>query len=166
MPALKQPRARTAAARRTARPQTTAGTLFEASLSFLVCGLGRRIDVAAERQLRKALDIALMEWRVLEVLAVEKAAPPGRIVSVSGVHKAAVSRAVNALERRGLLKRVSAPDRGLRTQLFLTSAGHAMYRRGIGERQRAEEQLLGGLSGRQRQSLIDLLQHVMRNFDA
>jgi DNA-binding MarR family transcriptional regulator len=163
---IKRVRLRTAASSQTAQPQTTAGTAFEASLSFLICALGRKIDVAAERQLRQALDIALMEWRVLEVIAVEEAAPPGRIISVSGVHKAAVSRAVNALEKRGLLKRVAARDHGLRTHLFLTSAGRAVYRRGIGERERFEEQLLGGLSGKQRKNVIDLLQHVMRSFDA
>lgn len=164
MPTIK--RTRTAAAAPTAQPRTTAGTAFEASLSFLICALGKRIDVAAERQLRKALDLALMEWRVLEVIAVEAAAPPGRIIDVSGVHKAAVSRAVNALEARGLLKRVAARDHGLRTHLFLTSAGRAVYRRGIGERRRSEELLLGGLSVKQRQCLIDLLRHVMRSFGA
>jgi DNA-binding MarR family transcriptional regulator len=102
---------------------------------------------------------------VLEVLAVEPAAPPGRIISVSGVHKAAVSRAVNALEKRGLLKRVPAPDHGLRTHLFLTAAGRALYRRGIGERQRAEEDLLNGLSEKDRRNLIKTLQRLMRNYD-
>jgi DNA-binding MarR family transcriptional regulator len=147
------------------RPQTTAGTVFEASPSFLICALGNRIDVSAERHLRKILDISLMEWRVLEVLAVEPAAPPGRIISVSGVHKAAVSRAVNALEQRGLLKRAPAPDHGLRTHLFLTAAGRALYRRGIGERQCAEEDLLKGLSERDRRHLIRMLQSLMRNYD-
>ena len=106
-----------------------------------------------------------MEWRVLEVLAVEPAAAPGRIISVSGVHKAAVSRAANALEQRGLLKRVAAPDHGLRTHLYLTAAGRALYRRGIGERQWAEEQLLKKISAKGRHQLIELLQQIMRNQD-
>jgi DNA-binding MarR family transcriptional regulator len=160
-------------ARRTAMPKTrkaaaqggTAGTVFESSPTFLICALGNRLDVSAERHLRKALDISLMEWRVLEVLAVEPAAPPGRIISVSGVHKAAVSRAVNALEQRGLLKRAPAPDHGLRTHLFLTAAGRELYERGIGERQQAEAQLLSGVSAHQREVLIEALQRVMRNLD-
>jgi DNA-binding MarR family transcriptional regulator len=147
------------------KQQSTAGTVFEASPSFLICALGNRIDVSAERHLRKALNISLMEWRVLEVLAVEPAAPPGRIISVSGVHKAAVSRAVNALEQRGLLTRAPAPDHGLRTNLFLTAAGRALYRRGIGERQRAEEDLLTGLTEKDRKHLIKTLQGLMRNYD-
>lgn len=151
--------------KKTAGQQSTAGTVFESSPTFLICALGNRLDVSAERHLRKALDISLMEWRVLEVLAVEPAAPPGRIISVSGVHKAAVSRAVNALEQRGLLKRAPAPDHGLRTHLFLTPAGRALYRRGIGERQQAEEKLLAGVSVQQQELLIEALQRVMRNLD-
>jgi DNA-binding MarR family transcriptional regulator len=151
--------------KKTVGKQSTAGTVFESSPAFLICALGNRLDVTAERHLRKALSISLMEWRVLEVLAVEPAAPPGRIISVSGVHKAAVSRAVNALEQRGLLKRAPAPDHGLRTHLFLTAAGRALYRRGIGERQQAEEKLLSGVSVQQRKMLIDALQRVMRNLD-
>jgi DNA-binding MarR family transcriptional regulator len=144
---------------------TTAGTVFEASPSFLICALGNRIAVKAERNIRKTFDLSLMEWRVLSVLAVEPSAPPGRIVAVSGVNKAAVSRAVNSLEQRGLLKRESAPDHGLRTHLFLTRAGQTLHKRGNGQRLHAEEQLLAGLSKTQRSQLSELLRRLMRNLD-
>jgi len=148
------------------KPQSTADTAFEASTLFMMCTLGSKIDVLAERHLRKTLDVSLMEWRVFEVLAIEPAAAPGRITSVSRVHKAAVSRAVNALEQRGFLKRMPAPDHGLRTHLFLTPAGRALYRKGIGDREMNEARLLHGLSQRQRKQLKDSLRHVMRNLDA
>lgn len=148
------------------QPQSTADTAFEASVLFLLCTMGSRIDVLAERHLRKALDVSLMEWRVLAVLAVEPSASPGRIISVSGVHKAAVSRAANALEQRGLLKRVPAPNHGLRTHLFLTAAGRALYRRGIVQREVEEDRLLKGLSEKQRGQLADSLRHLMRNIEA
>lgn len=148
------------------QPQSTADTAFEASVLFLLCTMGSRIDVLAGRHLRKALDVSLMEWRVLAVLAVEPSASPGRIISVSGVHKAAVSRAANALEQRGLLKRVPAPNHGLRTHLFLTAAGRALYRRGIVQREVEEDRLLKGLSEKQRGQLADSLRHLMRNIEA
>jgi DNA-binding MarR family transcriptional regulator len=148
------------------KPQSTADTAFEASVLFLMCTMGSRIDVLAERQLRKTLDVSLMEWRVFEVLAVEPSASPGRIINVSGVHKAAVSRAVNALEQRGLLKRMPAPDHGLRTHLFLTAAGRALYRKGIVDRELQEDRLLHGLSDKQRKQLADSLRHLMRNIEA
>lgn len=145
--------------------QSTAGTAFEASTSFLICTLGNRLNVLAERNLRRALDLSVMEWRVLTILAVEPAAPPGRIVAVAGVNKAAVSRAVNSLERRGLLMREAAPNHRLRTRLFLTPAGRAVHDRGTGERLHAEDELLQGLRADEREDLARSLKHLMRNLD-
>ena len=145
--------------------QSTAGTAFEASISFLVCTLGNRLSVTAERVLRRALKVSLMEWRVLTVLAEEPAAPPGRIVAVAGVNKAAVSRAVNSLERRGLLKRVAAPEHRLRTQLFLTDAGREMHARGTDERLHSEDGILAGLTLADRERLLQCLRRMLRNLD-
>ncbi len=144
---------------------STAGTAFEASNSFLLCNLGNRLNVLIERVLRRALDLSVMEWRVLTVLAVEPAAPPGRIVAIAGVNKAAVSRAVNSLERRGLLTRQASPEHRLRTQLYLTPAGHEMHARGTGERLHSEEELLQGLGAAEREQLLGLLRHLLRNLE-
>jgi DNA-binding MarR family transcriptional regulator len=145
--------------------QSTAGTAFEASITFLICTLGNRLSVTAERVLRRQLDLSFMEWRVLTVLAVEPAAPPGRIVAVAGVNKAAVSRAVNSLERRGLLSRVPAPEHRLRTQLFLTQAGQALYERGTTQRLHSEEASLAGLSPQDQDRLLEHLRLMLRNLD-
>jgi DNA-binding MarR family transcriptional regulator len=144
---------------------SSAGTVFEASTSFLIANLGNRLNVLIERVLRRVLDLSVMEWRVLSVLAVEPAAPPGRIVAIAGVNKAAVSRAVNSLERRGLLTRLAAPEHRLRTQLYLTPAGQQMHERGTGERLNSEEGLLQGLSEAEREQLLKLLRHLLRNLE-
>ena len=149
-----------------ARPEaSTAGTEFEASASFLIMTLSNRLTVLSERTLRRALDVSLMEWRVLTVLAVEPAAPPGRIVAIAGVNKAAVSRAVNSLERRGLLSRIPAPEHRLRTQLYLTPEGLALHARGTDERLHSEDKLLQGLTPAARENLLESLKQLMRNLD-
>ena len=145
--------------------QITAGTAFEASPSFLITALGNRIAVASERGIRKALGLSLLEWRVLEVLAVEPAAPPGRIIAVTGVNKANVSRAVSSLEQRGYLRRAAAPDHGKRTHLYLTLAGQGCFRRGSDQRAVAEEALLDGLPPKDRDHLCESLKRLMRNME-
>jgi DNA-binding MarR family transcriptional regulator len=147
-------------------PQGTAGTAFESSTFFLLVTLGNRLNVLAERRLRRSLDLTVMEWRVLTVLAVEPAAPPGRIVTIAGVNKAAVSRAVNSLERRGLLHRTAAPGHRLRTQLFLTPAGEELHNRGWSDRDLAEKLLLAGFSDEERAAFKQGLRKVMRTLDA
>ena len=91
------------------------------------------------------------------------AAAPGRIIEVSGVNKAAVSRAVTALERRGLVIRGPSPDHGLRTRLYLTAAGQEVHDRGIGARIQAEQQLLSGLSPADRTWLVETLRRITLN---
>ena len=145
--------------------ESSAGTVFEASTSFLICTLGNRLNVLAERVLRRVLNLSLMEWRVLTVLAVEPAAPPGRIVAIAGVNKAAVSRAVNSLERRGLLSRVASPEHRLRTQLYLTPAGQELHARGTDERLHSEDELLRGLQPEDRDRLLQHLRQLLRNLD-
>jgi DNA-binding MarR family transcriptional regulator len=141
------------------------GSSFQTSPSFLITALGNKLTVSAERTLRQKLDVSLMEWRVLAVLAVEPAAPPGRIIGLVGVNKAAVSRAVNSLEQRGLVRRVGAKDHGLRTHLYLTRSGTALHARGELARHAAEGALMRGLSARDRNRLLGFLNHLMGNAD-
>src|SRR5689334_8978549 len=78
-------------------------TDFETSAAFLVTALANKLSIIASRRLRRGLQIGLMEWRVIALLAVEHEATPSRVAQVAGVDKSVVSRAVNALERRGLI---------------------------------------------------------------
>ena len=80
-------------------------------------------------------------------------------------NKAAVSRAVNSLERRGLLKRGAAPEHRLRTQLYLTAAGHDLHAQGTGERLHSEDELFAGLAPEDRARLLQMLRQLMRNLD-
>ena len=138
---------------------------FDSSPSYLISALGNRLSVLAARNVRRQLGLSLMEWRVLAVLAVEPGASPGRIVEFSAVNKSVVSRAVNALIRRGLITRAASPDHGLRTHLHLTPEGQALHDRGVGARITAERKLLDGLPDAERERLVSTLKRLMDNLD-
>jgi DNA-binding MarR family transcriptional regulator len=138
---------------------------FDSSPSYLIAALGNRLSVLAARNVRRQLGLSLMEWRVLAVLAVEPGASPGRIVEFSAVNKSVVSRAVNALIGRGLVRRDASPDHGLRTHLHLTPAGQALHDRGVGARLEAEKTLLNGLPAAERNRLVSVLKQLMSNLD-
>ena len=140
-------------------------TDFDFSPSYLICALGNKIAVIAARNLKKQLGLSLMEWRVLDILAAEPGATPGRVIEFTGVNKSVVSRAVNALMRKGLIARAQAPDHGLRTHLYLTEPGHGVHSRCIGSRLQAEEQLLSHLSQADRARLVQTLKQLTRNLD-
>jgi DNA-binding MarR family transcriptional regulator len=140
-------------------------TYFDSSPSYLIAALGNRLSVLAARNVRRQLGLSLMEWRALALLAVEPGATPGRIVDFSAVNKSVVSRAVNALLKRGLITRAAAPDHGLRTHLFLTAEGQAMHDAGVGARLKAEETLLNGLPATERERLVKVLKQLMGNLE-
>jgi DNA-binding MarR family transcriptional regulator len=151
--------------RKKAAPHAVAKESFEQSPAFLLSALGNKLTLAAERTVRKRLGLALTEWRVLTVLASEPAAPPGRIIATVGVNKGPVSRAITALEAKGLVRRVGAPDHGLRTHLYLTPAGQAVHTRGERERHSAEAILLAGIAVPDYARLMELLRQLLDNAD-
>lgn len=88
-------------------------------------------DAASGRFYRR-FGLALREWRVLAVLSTldgRSAVPASEIVRLTAVEKAGVSRALAALERRGLVLRTDSDQDGRRSEVELTAAGRALLRK-------------------------------------
>jgi len=151
------------------KPSTTGGdtanTSFENSLTFLLSTLGSRIALIAEQTLRRELDLSYMEWRVIQIVGTEPGAVPNRIIAVTGVNKANVSRAVSSLEQRGLLSRTPLETNARHIRLDLTRAGKVMYRKGNALRAKSQQPLFEGLSDAALDQLGETLRHIMRNVD-
>jgi len=144
----------------------TANTRLEDSLTFLLSTLGSRIGLIAEQTLRRELDLSYMEWRVIQIVGTEPGTVPNRIVAVTGVNKANVSRAIQSLEQRGLLVRTPLESHARHTSLGLTRAGKALHRQGNALRGKSESPLFEGLSDTARQQLGKSLRQIMRNVDS
>ena len=139
-------------------------TDFDRSVSYLLTALANKAMMGASRHYRRTFDIGLMEWRVLALLAVEAQASPARIAEVAGVDKSVVSRAVNALEKRGLLTvAAAAPAGGRQTRLALTAEGQALHDRGIVAALAGEARMLEGFSEAERRQLVDFLKRLTVN---
>jgi len=119
--------------------------------------------MGASRRYRRTLDIGVMEWRVLALLAVEAQASPARIGEVAGVDKSVVSRAVTALERKRLVSVTAGRAGGRQTQLALTPAGQALHDRGIVGALAGEARMLEGFSDAERDQLVDFLKRLTAN---
>jgi DNA-binding MarR family transcriptional regulator len=119
--------------------------------------------MGASRRYRETLNIGLMEWRVIALLAVEDRASPGRVAEVAGVDKSVVSRAVTALEGRGYLTVEPGQYGGRQTQLCLTAEGLAVHDRGIVAALAGEARLLEGVGEDERRQLVELLKRMTAN---
>ncbi|HTN95691.1 MAG TPA: MarR family transcriptional regulator [Nordella sp.] len=72
--------------------------------------------------------IDIPQWRVLATLSMGEGWTAKAIVASTRTHKSTISRAVEALSRRGLIEAVQSPDDKRSFQLRLTAAGRKLFR--------------------------------------
>jgi len=121
--------------------------------------LARTIDRATTRTLReRETRLTLAEWRVLSRLVMLQKARIGEIASTALVDSAEVSRAVDRLEKRGLVRRdEDVGDRRRLRVISMTPDGEYLASIIGEERRRYFTDLLGILDGTERAHLLDML---------
>ena len=144
------------------QPQSGLKPDFRSTVAFHLTSLANRIAIRASQRLRRRLDVGLMEWRVIALLGSEGELTPAQISQVAGVDKSVVSRAVNALQRRGLLNVCSAQP-GRQTILRLTDEGARLHARGIPGTMQAEAVLMHGFSPEERRQMLQMLARITAN---
>ena len=117
--------------------------------------------VALARRLSEELGAAyahegltIPEWRVLAVIAQEPVTAARDVARLTPMDKMAVSRAVGALEEKGLIARERGEDRRV-SSLRLTAPGKIVYHRVAAIALRYEEKLLQRLSAAERRAFLD-----------
>jgi DNA-binding MarR family transcriptional regulator len=98
-------------------------------VSYRLSVISARWAAATERFYRQRFGLALREWRVLAVIPPAGGMPVAEVVRRTSVDKAGVSRALSALERRGLLERVWSEEDARRAEVRLTAKGRALLQR-------------------------------------
>lgn len=121
--------------------------------------IGKLLDEDRRRTML-ALDMDAATRDLLS--AVRRSGPPyrlsaGEIASRMMVSAGAVSQRVARAERAGYVRRVRSPDDGRGVFVELTERGHDLIERTVDQLLRHEEDLLAGLSDRQRDDLTELL---------
>ena len=131
--------------------------------TFRVTLLAKAIDRLTIRHLAELDDLAYAEWRVLARLA---AIPDGgtvrQVAELAWVDRAEVSRAVRALERKGLTGRRDNPQDRRSPILFLTQQGRERYSATVRWRSAFHDSLLRDLSMEDRATLDELLGQIGR----
>jgi DNA-binding MarR family transcriptional regulator len=118
-------------------------------LSIIHALLGRRTAfIYTSRQLTSH------QWKVLSVLYSWPPMPAARITELVTLDKAAISRAVTDLIKRGLADRKLLPESGV-INVVLTPAGGDMYRAMMREMHDVQKEIFGGLKDRERTVLFD-----------
>jgi DNA-binding MarR family transcriptional regulator len=133
---------------------------FGQSIGYLLGAISNVLSTGGSRFYRQHFGIGLSEWRLMWVLGIAPAITAHRASEIMGVDKAAVSRAVAGLLRRGLLHAAPDPADNRQRLIALSPAGTDLYRKIIvvaGERQR---RLLAPFSDEEQHMLAALLRRL------
>jgi DNA-binding MarR family transcriptional regulator len=124
---------------------------------FFITAIANRWTATSSRRYLREFGIGVVEWRVLASLAARDQASSADVVTLVGMDAAAVSRAMRALERRGLVEPVKGRFVGRTKPYRMTAAGERLC---LAVRDLAlsrEAVLLGGLDASDRSELLRLL---------
>ncbi len=115
---------------------------------------------------RRQFGIGIVEWRLIVLLAIEPWITAARCDQVIGMDKAAVSRSVRLLEKRGLIAtRQNAVD-SRRREMALTAAGCALHDQIAVVALNREARLLSCLNANEIDTLVALLDRIHQNLPA
>jgi DNA-binding MarR family transcriptional regulator len=104
--------------------------------------LARMIDRQAARKLQADFNISLAEWRVLAIVGVSGPSTAAAIGTHGRIDRAEISRAVAALERKGLATREPHPTNRRKLIIKATERGEALFEEVRHERQSFFQRML------------------------
>ncbi|HEX7710757.1 MAG TPA: MarR family transcriptional regulator [Sphingomonadaceae bacterium] len=132
---------------------------------FFLGTISNRWTTTSSRIYLEKFGIGIGEWRVLASIHSFGTASSQEVVGLISMDASAVSRSMAKLEKQGLVEAVKGKFAGRTKPYQLTEKGRELY----AEVQRValgrEDALLGGLSGDERRTLIELMRKVMNRLE-
>jgi DNA-binding MarR family transcriptional regulator len=126
----------------------------------LINRLSSKLSASASEAYRKALDLTVVEWRILVPLANGEVMTAQAIGSLVGQDKGPISRALRRLERKGLIT-IRSAEKGRRNDVSSTEAGKRLYQQSLPIAYERQRRLLDGLTEAQQAELPRLLRALL-----
>lgn len=140
--------------------------VLEEFLPYRLSVLTNRISGALARRYGERFGIGIPEWRVIANLGRSPGLSANGVVERSAMDKVTVSRAVAALEAKGLLERERDAGDRRRSRLSLSARGQAVYREIAPLALDFERELLTALTGAEAAQLDRIIAKLARKMDA
>lgn len=110
-----------------AKAEQASRLVLETFLPYRLSVMTNRISGALSRHYAERFGIGIPEWRVIANLGRQPEMSANEVVERSAMDKVTVSRAVAALEQKGLLQRSRDAGDKRKSQLRLSPRGEAIY---------------------------------------
>lgn len=131
-------------------------------LPYRVSRFAERISASLSQIYRERFDISIPEWRVLAWLSQCEELTAKEICQRASMDKATVSRAVQRLEERDLLRRTPSPTDQRVLILSLTEAGDTLLAELLPKAHDWEARLLATLTAEEYRDFLNLLSKLER----
>ena len=123
-----------------------AGLDLQRYFPYRLARLAEQVSLAVAEVYAARFALSRQEWRILAVLGGRPELATKEIGRLTTLDKMHVSRAMQALEQRGIVRRSRDPEDGRERIVTLTSAGRALYRRIVPYALEREAALLAALT--------------------
>ncbi|MDE4132599.1 MarR family winged helix-turn-helix transcriptional regulator [Phaeobacter sp. QD34_3] len=136
---------------------------YDRSPVVTVTFAGNRLTRNATRAYQQEFGIGVMDWRMLVMLTRDPGCSVGHAARVTGIDKAAVSRALHRMSQAGLARAEVLGGDERRKSWFLTEAGHALHARILPRALERQRDLLKGFSTEDLKAFTGYLQRFLEN---
>jgi len=112
---------------------------------------------SASRFYRESYGIGVVEWRVIMFIGYMKETSANRICLETDLDKGAVSRSLNVLANKGIIRVQEDGEDSRRRNVVLTAKGRALHDRIVPVAMKRQQILLSGLSQSEVEKLLELI---------
>jgi DNA-binding MarR family transcriptional regulator len=134
-------------------------------LPYRLNRLADQISQALAELYAERYQLNVAQWRVLAWLSHCDDLTAKKICAYTNMDKARVSRAIQALEERGLISRTPSPRDQRLHDLHLTEAGQALLAELVPEAQAWEAELVATLSAGEYRDLLNVMRKLERQLE-
>ncbi|WP_107850687.1 MarR family winged helix-turn-helix transcriptional regulator [Oceanimonas marisflavi] len=138
---------------------------LERFLPYKLMQVAEQVSGELAKFYRSEFGITRPEWRLLAVLGQGKALIARELAEMTCMDKVKVSRALQGMEDKGLIRRTPNPKDQRAARIVLTAEGKALYRRMVPRVLEWERRLAQGLPGEKTHSLIDSLNCLLTQLE-
>ncbi|WMC11174.1 MarR family transcriptional regulator [Oceanimonas pelagia] len=138
---------------------------LERFLPYKLMQVAERVSSELAVFYRKEFGITRPEWRLLAVLGQGKARIARELVELTCMDKVKVSRALQGLEDKGVIRRSPSPGDQRAARIALTREGLALYRRMVPRVLEWEARLAQGLPESDTRALLGSLNLLLERLD-
>jgi DNA-binding MarR family transcriptional regulator len=132
------------------------------NLPYHILLLSKLLDRVTAQHVRETADLSLAEWRAMAHVDYLGTCSASEVANLAFVDRAEVSRALNALEIRGLVRRDPHPTKRNSRLVSLTDEGKKVHRMVRGERGKFFNDWVSDLSAEERKQLDSGLRQIIR----